>query len=169
MNRISISTSILASLMILMLLPSQAYALPMELQSRHGDVYIVSTISGYAKTWNQGQPIVVPAILEMKCRVTEVTEKLVLFKIECGTLEIDGTTYKIIGGWWRGLYHKGTEKSMVEAIAIDDSGNKIGFILVGDDARHTFGGTYMTIRGGLKDSDGTYWRLSIRAWRFKAT
>jgi hypothetical protein len=112
-------------------------------------------------------PIVVPAILELKCRVTEVTEMIVLFKIEFGTLKIDETTYKIIGGWWRGIYHKGTEKSMIEATAIDESDDKIYFILVGDDARHTPGGTYMTICGGLKDSDGKYWRLSIRTWRFK--
>ncbi len=155
--------------MILILLPIQIYALPIEMQSKHGDIYVVSTISGYAKTWKQGQPIIVPAILEMKCRVTEVTEKLVLFKIECGTLKIDETTYRIIGGWWRGTYHKGTEKTMIETTAIDESGSKIHFILVGDDARHTPGGTYMTICGGFKYSDGKYWGLSIRAWRFKAT
>lgn len=169
MNRISISASMLASVMILMLLPAQIYALSVELQSKHGDVYVISTISGYAKIWSHGHPIVVPAIFEMKCRVTEVTEKLVLFKIECGTLKIDETTYRIIGGWWRGLYHKGTEKSIIEATAIDETGARIHFILFGDDARHTPGGTYMTIRGGLKDSDGKYWKLSIRAWRFKAT
>jgi hypothetical protein len=168
LNRISVSASILASVMILMLLPAQIYALPVELQSKHGDVYVISTISGYAKTWNHGQPIVVPCILEMKCRVTEVTEKLVLFKIECGTLKIDETK-RIIGGWWRGIYHKGTEKSMIEATAIDETGARRHFILFGDDARHTPGGTYMTICGGLKDSDGKYWKLSIRAWRFKAT
>ncbi len=152
-----------------MLLPAQIYAMPPELQSKHGDVYVISTISGNAKTWTNGQRIVVPAILEMKCRVTEVTEKLVLFKIECGTLKIDETTYRIIGGWWRGIYHKGTEKSMIEATAIDETGTRIHFILFGNDARHTPGGTYMTILGGLKDSDGKYWKLSIRAWRFKTT
>lgn len=152
-----------------MLLPAQIYALPVELQSKHGDVYVISTISGHAKTWNHEQQIVVPAILEMKCRVIEVTEKLVLFKIECGTLKIDETSYRIIGDWWCGIYHKGTEKFTIEATAIDETGVRIHFRLFGDDARHTPGGTYMTIVGYLKDSDGKHWRLSIRTWRFKAT
>jgi len=167
--RLSVTAAILALMMMGAIIPTQAFATPTAPDAGVGDIYIVSTVSGSARTSTGGQMIIVPAVLELKCRVTEVGERLVLFRIERGTLRLGETTYVIVDGWWRGIYDKGTERSAIEATATDGSGARIHFILYGDDVRHTVGGTYMTFKGGLKDSHGDYWRLNIRAWRFRAT
>ena len=169
MHKFPVSTAILVAAMLTLILPAQVSALPQELQTKIGNVYVVSTITGEAKTIVGGQTIVVPAVLELKCRVTWVGDRFILFRIEGGSLRLDQTTCKIIDGWWRGAYDKGTEKSVIEAYAVDGAGVRIHFILFGDDARHTVGGTYMTIRGGLKDGQGNYWSVNIKAWRFKAS
>ncbi|GEM_PF-2033849 len=163
----SVPAAILAAIMLVLLAPTPVLAVPSELQATVGDVYVLSTITGKAEACVGGQQVVVPAVLELKCRVTEVGARFVLFRIMDGTLRLDQTTYAIVGGWWRGVYDKNTEKSLVEATATDGSGARIHFILVGDDARHTVGGTYMIIQGGLKDPQGIVWRLNIEAWRFR--
>lgn len=155
----------LVVLLLTLLMSAPVYAFSSD--TKIGQTYLVSTIAGEAQTRNSGGVIIVPAVLELRCVVTEITPKVVLFKIIDGTIKINGTIYTVVGGWWRGIYIKGIERSLVEGTAIDGEGNSINFILTGKDTRHTTGGTFMNIVGGFKDSDGAYWKLKMKAWRYK--
>jgi hypothetical protein len=163
MNRNILLTSFILLLTLLMSAPVYAFSSDAKL----GDTYYISTIAGEAQTRSSGELTIVTAVLELRCVVTEITPKVVLFKIVDGKIRINGTTYAVVGGWWRGIYIKGIERSLVEGTAIDGEGNRINFILTGKDTSHTAGGTFMNIIGGIKDSDGVYWKLKIKAWRYK--
>ena len=167
MYRYSIPACLLAAVMVALLIPTPALAASLELKPSIGDVYVVTTIKGVAKKYVGGQETTLQAVLEMKCRVTEAGARFVLFRVVEGTLKIGDDTYKIVDDRWRGIYDRKTEKTFVEATAVDGFGARIHFILIGDDSRHTPGGTYMNIGGGLKDPGGDHWRLTIRAWRFR--
>ncbi|MBS7626926.1 hypothetical protein KEJ51_07845 [Candidatus Bathyarchaeota archaeon] len=169
MYKLSVPAVALVATMIALLIPAPALAVSIEPEVKVGEVYVVSTITGVAKAYIGGREVTLPAILEMRCRVTEVGARFVLFRVAGGTLRLGETAYNIVDGWWRGIYDKKTERSLVEITAVDGTDGRIHVILTGDDARHTPGGTFMVIIGFLKDHDNVYWRLRIMAWRFRLT
>jgi hypothetical protein len=163
MNRNILLASVVLLLTLLMSAPVYAFSS----EAKIGESYLVSTIVGEAQTRSSGELITVPAVLELRCIITEITSKVVLFKIVDGVIRINGTAYTVVGGWYRGIYIKGIGRSLVEGTAIDGEGNRINFILTGKDTSHAAGGTFMNIVGGFKVSGYEYWKLKIKAWRYK--
>jgi len=132
-----------------------------------GDKYAIITIKGEAKTKILGQVITTPASVELLVEVKEIYQEWILFKVNWGEIEVDGVTYHVIGGWWRGSYNKITHIGQYEGWAQDDSGNNVYFIIRTSDLRQTQEGCFMRMKGAFRDPDGNYWLLNLLTYRFK--
>ncbi len=132
-----------------------------------GDVFMVATVAGQARTKVNGETIVTSASLELVVEVREVVGSLVFFKVKSGYIEVNETTYKIKKEWDRGVYNKITRTANYEGYGEKDDGQKVYFILHSKDRRRTHEGTLMDVTGGFRDTDKLYWRLSLLTYRYK--
>jgi len=149
----------------MMITPAFASSLPED--ASVGDRYAVITMKGIARTRVEGEIVTVSASVELVVEVTEAYQNWVLFKVNCGKIEVDSVTYTVIGGWWRGSYNKDTNVGNYQGWAQDGDGNNIYFILHTVDLRPTEEGCFMRMKGAFRDSDGTYWALNLLTYRFK--
>ncbi len=132
-----------------------------------GDKYAIITIKGEAKTKNQGQVITTPASVELIVEVKETYQDWVLFKVNCGKIEVNEITYNVISEWWRGSYNKITHVGQYEGWAQDNDGNNVYFVLRTSDLKQTQEGCFMRMKGAFKDPEGNYWLLNLLTYRFK--
>ncbi|MCP8317854.1 MAG: hypothetical protein H3Z51_13490 [archaeon] len=132
-----------------------------------GDKYTIITIKGEAKTKIQGQVIIAPACVKLIVEVTETYQDWILFKVNYGEIEVNGVTYNVISGWWRGSYNKITHVGQYEGWAQDNNGNNVYYILRTLDLKQTQEGCFMRMKGAFKDPEGNYWLLNLLTYRFK--
>lgn len=132
-----------------------------------GDKYAIITIKGEAKTKIQGQVITTPASVELSVEVKEIYGNWILFKVNWGAIEVDGVTYDVIGGWWRGSHNKITHVGQYEGWAQDEYSNNVYFVLHTFDLKQTQEGCFMRMNGAFKDPEGNYWLLNLLTYRFK--
>jgi len=132
-----------------------------------GDKYAIITIKGEAKTKIQGQVITTPASVELIMEVTEIYQDWILFKVNRGEIEVDGVTYYVISGWWRGSHNKITHIGQYEGWAQDNNGNNVYFIIRTSDLNQTQEGCFMGMKGAFRDPEGNYWLLNLLTYRFK--
>lgn len=128
----------------MMIVPALAFALN---DASIGDRYAIITIEGEAKTKIQGQVVTTPASVELLVEVKEVYGNWVLFKVNWGKIEVDGVTYDVIIGWWRGSYNKITHIGQYEGWAQDSDGNNVYFVLHTLDLKQTQEGCFMRMKG----------------------
>ncbi|NWG09272.1 MAG: hypothetical protein HXX80_03010 [Nitrososphaerales archaeon] len=155
---------------LLMLVPSMIIVPAMATSPSDtsvGDRYAVITIKGEAKTKIQGQLITAPPSVELLVEVRETYQEWVLFKVNCGEIEVDGVTYQVVSGWWRGSYNRATHVGIYEGWARDGNGNNVYFILRTLDLRQTQEGCFMGIGGTFRDPNGNYWSLNLLTYRFE--
>jgi len=142
-------------------------AMPPTLDASVGDVYLVTTIKGYAKAMINGEPVRVRASVQLTALVTEVHEDLVAFRITEGSIVINGTRYVIEEDWERGIYNKRTKSATYEGWGVDPQGRRVYFILHSVDKRRSWSGVIMRMTGGFKDPNGVNWELELKTLRSK--
>mgnify|MGYP000061760643 CR=1 FL=1 len=142
-------------------------AAPPAFDAEVGDIYLVSTIKGYARTLIDGEPVRVRASVQLTVLVTEVHGDLIAFRVTAGSIVINGTRYLIEEDWERGVYNKRTRSATYEGWGTDPGGRRVYFILHSMDKRRSWSGVLMKMTGAFKDPEGANWELDLKTLRSK--
>ena len=130
-----------------------------------GDQYTVTTISGSASAWINGQRVISPANLQLQLQVTFVGPHNIVFRVLSGTFQIGNKSYTIDVGHWRGDYNRDTQTSIYQGPATAPDGRPAYFVMFGQDIRETSTGTYIHSSSNFLGEYGTLWHVDITAFR----
>jgi pSer/pThr/pTyr-binding forkhead associated (FHA) protein len=130
-----------------------------------GDQYTVTTISGVASTWINGQRVIDPANLQLQLQVTFVGPHNIVFRVLSGTFQIGNKPYTIDVGHWRGVYNRDTRTSTYQGPATAPDGRPAYFVMFGQDISGTSTGTYMHTLSDFLGEYGALWHVDLTAFR----
>src|SRR5208337_2630791 len=130
-----------------------------------GDQYTVTTISGVASAWINGQRVTDPANLQLQLQVTFVGPHNIVFRVVSGTFQIGNKPYAIDVGHWRGDYNRDTQTSTYQGPATAPDGRPAYFVMFGQDIRETSSGTYIHSLSDFLGEYGALWHVDITAFR----
>ena len=134
-----------------------------------GDQYSISTISGYAQAWINGQLVTDTASLALQVQVTYVGPYNVVFRVLSGTFQIGGKDYTINVGLWRGDYNLQTHSSVYQGPATAPNGGQGYFTLYGEDTGVSNGGVLTHIYSDFTGEYGALWHVSLTAIRYQTS
>lgn len=159
---------LLVALALMALVTVPAFADPVTAGSvAVGDRYAVTTISGEAHAWVSGSWVVSSADLQLAVRVTHVGPSNIIFRVLSGTIQFDGSVYRIVADSWRGDYNRVSQTCVYQGPAIAPNGVRAFFIIYGHDTRDTQQGTYMRMWSAFLDENAVLWRINLQTYRFK--
>lgn len=130
-----------------------------------GDQYTVTTISGVASAWINGQRVTYTANLQLQLQVTFVDPHNIVFRVVSGTFQIGTKPYAIDVGHWRGDYNRDTQTSTYQGPATARDGRPAYFVMFGQDIRETSTGTYIHSLSDFLGEYGALWHVDITAFR----
>ena len=130
-----------------------------------GDQYMVTTISGTASAWINGQRVTSQANLQLQVQATFVGPHNIVFKVLSGTFQIGDKPYTIDVGHWRGDYDRGAQTSTYQGPATAPDGRPAYLLMFGQDTRDTSTGAYVHILSDFRGEYGAVWHVDITAFR----
>lgn len=131
-----------------------------------GDVYVITTMRGYATAYVDGQLVTLAADIQLKVRIVAENVRWISFRVASGTLRIGDVTYTVLGEW-PGLYNRISGIATYQGYGADENGRRGFFSLVSVDTGHTQQGAFMDLRGSFRDPAGVYWTIRADLYRFK--
>lgn len=158
---------LLTSVVMISLMATSAFADPWTTNAGLGDVYAVTTIRGEARTIVDGHVVVRPADLQLNIRVAEINDDWIGFRVLSGTIQIGDHVFHVVREWWRGLYNKDRGIAVYEGWGRDANGQLIHFVFRSVDVRQTQQGCFMDVTEMVRGPGGHYWKLDLKAYRFR--
>jgi hypothetical protein len=155
---------ILFSLTAVMGLAVPAFADPF-LDASFGDVYVITTLRGYASAYINGQHVTVAADIQLKARIVAQNAKWIAFTVTSETAQIGDHTYALLSEW-PGLYNRSTGRATYQGYGTDGDGHRVYFSFASVDTLHTQG-AFMDLRGSFRDPSRVYWNIRADMYRFK--
>ena len=161
--------SILLGVVLLSLSLAAVFADPLYAGSLVGvgDRYSVTTISGSARAWIDGQWVTGTANLELQIQVTFVGPHNVVFKVLSGTFQVISKDYAIDVGHWRGGYNLDTHTSVYQGPATAPDGGLGYFVIYGQDIGLSSGGVLVHASSNFSGEYGAQWDVQLSAVRYQ--
>jgi hypothetical protein len=158
----------IVSAVLLTLAATSVYADPLVASGNVmvGNQYTVTTISGEARAWVNGQWLTGSANLELQVQVTFVGPSNIVFKVISGSFQVMNKPYMIDVGNWMGDYNRNTATSVYQGPATAPDGRNGYFVLFGQDTTQTQQGTYMNIYSDFRGEYGALWHINLVAFRY---
>lgn len=157
----------LISLAMASIVIANAFASPLLVDVTTDGVFAVATIGGHARARIDGQPVVLPANLQIRLRIADVSDNWIAFKVLSGTIQVGGRVFHIESESWRGLYNRGRHTAIYEGCGSDAAGHKVYLALRSTDTRQTQQGCFMDVDGIVTGPGGNMWKLDLKAYRVK--
>jgi hypothetical protein len=159
--------SILLGVVLLSLPVTTVFADPLYAGSlvAVGDQYSVTTISGSARAWIDGEWVT--ANLELQVQVTFVGPHNVIFKVLSGTFQMISKDYVIDVGHWRGDYNLDTHTSIYQGPATAPDGGLGNFVIYGQDIGLSSGGVLVHASSNFTGEYGAQWDVQLSAVRYQ--
>jgi len=132
-----------------------------------GDRYLLTTVSGEARTWIDGHLVTGPADLQLQVQVTFVGPHSVVFKVLSGTFQVSHKTYTIDIGHWRGDCNRDTRTAIYQGPATAPDGRDGHFVLYGQDTSDVQQGVYMRMYSDFRGEYGALWHIELTTYRYK--
>jgi hypothetical protein len=132
-----------------------------------GDQYSVTTISGSARAWIDGEWVTGTANLELQVQVTFVGPHNVVFKVLSGTFQVISKDYVIDVGQWRGDYNLDTHTSIYQGPATAPDGGLGYFVIYEQDIGLSSGGVLVHASSNFRGEYGAQWNVQLSAVRYQ--
>lgn len=158
---------LLMSFVMVSVMIASVTADPLKTNATIDDIYAVTTIRGEARTVVNGQVIVRQADLQLKIGIAEINSDWIGFKVVSGSIQIGARVFYVVSERWRGLYNRDRHTSVYEGWAKDTEGHVIYFAFRSVDVSQTQQGCFMDINELVRGLEGHYWKLELKAYRFK--
>jgi hypothetical protein len=158
---------LLVSAVMVSVMMASVTADPLTTNATIDDTYTVTTIRGEARTVVNGQVIVRQADLQLKIGIAEINNDWIGFKVVSGSIQIGTRVFCVVSERGRGLYSRNRRTSVCEGWAKDTEGNLIYFTFRSIDISQTQQGCFMDINELVRGPEGHYWKLDLKAYRFK--
>ena len=132
-----------------------------------GDQYSVTTISGSARAWIDGEWVTGTANLELQVQVTFVGPHNVVFKVLSGTFQVISKDYVIDVGQWRGDYNLDTHTSIYQGPATAPDGGLGYFVIYEQDIGLSSGGVLVHASSNFRGEYGALWNVQLSVVRYQ--